>query len=169
MRDHPLNDSRVALHRAFGEQRGQLRSPLSEHWPATITVCAASGRLRPPRTSWQRLFTTRSTVPLMVFREVPFGNSHVRLSGVQVRRFSPVRRAASFVAATALPFASRFSYVHAGSRISAVCGQPNRALHADGREAAHLGQSSSAPAAQQDVSFQGRAPNDAAGRIGRLL
>jgi len=133
VRDHPLNNSRVALHHAFREQRGQLRSPLSKHWRGTTAVCAATGRLRPPRTSWHRLFTTRSTAPLMLFRTVPFGDSHVRLSAVRVRRFS--RSGAVLPSwAASLPVAARFACVRAARKLSAVGGQPNFALVRTGRQ-----------------------------------
>jgi hypothetical protein len=133
VRDHPLNNLRVVLHRAFSEQRGQLRSPLSEHWRATITACAATGRLRPPRTSWRRLFTTRSTAPLMLFRTVPFGSSHVRLSAAPVRRFS--RSCALFpLWPASLSVAPRFACARAARKLSAVGGQPNFALVRTDRE-----------------------------------
>lgn len=133
MRDHPLNNSRAALHHAFDEQRGQLRSPLSEHWRGTTKVCAATGRLRPPHTSWYRLFTAQSTAPLMLFRTIPFGDSHVRLSAVRVRRFS---RSCALLPlwSASLSVAARFACAHAARKLSAVGGQPNLALVRTGRQ-----------------------------------
>ena len=133
VRDHPVNNYRVALHHVFGEQRGQLRSPLSEHWRGTTAVCAASGRLRPPRTSWKRFFTARSTAPLMLLREVPFGDSHVRLGAARVRQFS--RSGVLFPSWLAsLPVAAGFASARATGKLSAVGGQPNLALVRTGRQ-----------------------------------
>ncbi len=133
VKDHPLNNSRSAQHHVFGEQRGQLRSPLSEHWRGTTAACAASGRLRPPRTSWGRFFTTLSTTPVMVFPTVPFGDSHVRLSAVRVRRFS---RSGALLPSwpASLPIATGFACAGAASKLSAVGGQPNFALVRTGRQ-----------------------------------
>jgi hypothetical protein len=133
VRDHPLNNSRVALHHVFGEQRGQLRSPLSEHWRTTITARAASGRLRPPRTSWRRFFTARSTAALMLFRTVPFGSSHVRLSAAPVRRFS---RSGALLPSwlASLPVAAGFACARAAGELPAAGGQPNLALVRTGRQ-----------------------------------
>ena len=124
VRDRPLNNSLGALRPVFVEQRGQLRSPRSEHWRATITVCAATGRLRPPRTSWQRFFTTRSTIPLMHFRTVSSGDSPVCLSAERVRRFS--RSCALLPSWPASPsVAARLAHARGAGKLSAVGGQPN--------------------------------------------
>ena len=133
VKDHPLNNSRVMLHHVFGEPRGQLRSPLSKHWRGTASVCAATGRLRPPRTSWHRLFTTRSTAPVMVFRTVPFGDNHVRLNTGRVRRFS---RSGALLSSwpASRSLAPRFAGARAACNLSAVGGQPNFALVRTGRQ-----------------------------------
>jgi len=133
VRDHLLNNSRSAPHHVFDEQPGQLRSPLSEHWRGTTAACAASGRLRPPRTLSHRSFIARSIPPLMLFREVPFGDSHVRLGAARACRFS--RSAASLPSWLAsLPVAPRFAGAPAAGKLSTVDGQPNLALVRTGRQ-----------------------------------
>ncbi len=133
VRDRPLNNSRVTSHRALSEQRGQLRSPLSKHWRGTTAVCAASGRLRPPRTSWHRSFIARSIPPMMFFREVPFGDSLVRLGTVKVRRLS---RSCTLLPSwlVSLQVAARFACARAAGNLSAVGGQPNFALVRTGHQ-----------------------------------
>ena len=122
--DHPLNNFRVTWHHVFREQRGQLRSPRSEHWPGAITVGATTGRLRPPRTSWQRFFTARSTSPLMHFRTVSVGDSPVCLRAARVRRFS---RSGALLPSWSASFsvAARFVCARGARKLSAVGGQPN--------------------------------------------
>ena len=122
--DHALNKSRVALHHVFLEQRSQLRSPRSGHWRGTTAVCAATGRLRPPRTSWQRFLTARSTSPLMHFRTVSVGGSAVSLRAARVRRFS---RSGALLSSSSASFsvAARFVCARGARKLSAVGGQPN--------------------------------------------
>ena len=137
VRDRLLNNSLGALRPVFVEQRGQLRSPRSEHWRATITVCAATGRLRPPRASWQHFFTTRSTAPLMVCQKVSFGTNHVRLGAVQVQESS---RSSAPLPSWLPPLPARIAVRFLPRRPPSLCrvGRPNRAAHSDAREASRL-------------------------------